>query len=188
MRAFISINLTDELHQAIDQIQLRLNRDARGIRWTRAENCHLTLKFLGDVSEEVAQSLIKELEPVGSSFDPFHLELGSIGQFPPHGPLSVLWVGTVHGEAPLRALEQAIHQRLVNAAVPFDRKPFSPHLTIGRARKGDRPFLANAKEYENMHLGSLQVREFCLMESLLQPSGPVYTVRARFPLGKFPMA
>lgn len=187
MRAFISINLSDALHRAIRELHDRLDGEVRGIRWIPAENCHLTLKFLGDTPEPLVQTIAEELRPIGSAFDPFPIELGGIGQFPPRGPLSVLWVGLKSGEAVLRALEQSIQQVLDNAKVSFDRKPFSPHLTIGRPRRGEQPFL-RATARQPVSLGAMQVDAFCLMESVLQPSGPIYTVRHRFPLGGEPAA
>ncbi|MBN2326164.1 MAG: RNA 2',3'-cyclic phosphodiesterase [Candidatus Omnitrophica bacterium] len=183
MRAFLSIPLTDELHQSIETLQRRLDEDARGVRWTRAQNCHLTLKFFGDVSPSVAEKIVEALAVVGPQFDPFSIQLKGIGQFPPRGPLSVLWVGVQAGEAPLRALEQSIHEALQSAEISFDRKSFSPHLTIGRARRGDNSFLRNSSEHKQLDLGSLRVGEFCLMESVLQPGGPIYTVKRRFALG-----
>lgn len=186
MRAFISINLNDDLHRAIRDLQRRLDSDARGIRWTPSENCHLTLKFLGDVPEALVPKLTEGLKQVGPSFDPFRIELGEIGQFPPRGPLSVLWVGAKAGSAALIALERSIHQVLNDIGVPFDRKPFSPHLTIGRARRGETPSLRNASAHGQDSLGAMQVSEFYFMESVLQPGGPIYTVRQRFPLGGNP--
>jgi len=183
MRAFLSINLSQELHQSIEKAQRHLDENARGIRWTRADHCHLTLKFFGEIDEITAQTLASLLVPVGSQFDPFALELGGIGQFPPHGPLSVLWMGVTQGEAVLRALEREIHRTLLDAGIPFDKKPFSPHLTIGRARKGEKAFLHAAKTYRDLKFGTVPVDRFCLMESVLQPSGPIYTVRNRFDLG-----
>lgn len=183
MRAFLSINLSQELHQSIEEAQRRLEGDALGIRWTRADHCHLTLKFFGEISEATAQTLASLLVPVGSHYDPFVLELGGIGQFPPHGPLSILWMGVMRGESVLRAIEREIHQTLIDAKIPFDKKPFSPHLTIARARKGEKAFLHNAKTYRDLKFGMVPVDHFCLMESVLQPSGPIYTVRKRFDLG-----
>jgi len=183
MRAFISINLSDTLHRAIRDLQNRLDGEIRGMRWIPAENCHLTLKFLGETPEPLVQPLAEQLQSIQPSFDPFPIEMGGIGQFPPRGPLSVLWIGVQSGQAALRALEQAIQEVLDRSQVSFDRKPFSPHLTIGRPRRGEQPFLRHSTSHQAITLGSMQVAEFCLMESVLQPSGPIYTVRHRFPFG-----
>ena len=183
MRAFISINLTDRLHQSIEVMQRRLDGSTKGVRWTQPQNCHLTLKFLGDVSESMENEIVNALNDVGPAFDPFHLELGGVGQFPPRGPLSVLWVGVSKGEDVLCALERSIHKVLIEADISFDKKKFSPHLTIGRARRGEKPFVRFDKSSSEYDIGTLEVKEFCLMKSDLQQSGPIYTVRKRFCLG-----
>ncbi|MGC9327279.1 MAG: RNA 2',3'-cyclic phosphodiesterase [Candidatus Hinthialibacter sp.] len=183
MRAFLSIPLTDELHQSLETAQRRLDADVQGVRWTQVQNCHLTLKFFGEISPDAADKIAEVLAGVGPQFDPFSIQFKGIGQFPPRGPLSVLWVGVQTGEAPLLALEQSIHEALQRAEIPFDQKPFSPHITIGRARRGEKAFLRSDSAHKQLELGLMRVEEFCLMESVLQPRGPIYTVRRRFALG-----
>lgn len=183
MRAFISVNLDEPLRGAIEEIQKILTPAAPGIRWTRAENCHLTLKFLGEIPLEAVPKLEASLKPVGERVQPFSIELGGAGQFPPRGPLSVLWIGCRQGEASLNALEKHIRQALNEEEIGFDRKPFSAHLTIGRSNRNVKVFFNNPEKYQDLVLGSLRVESFSLMESVLQPSGPAYTERRRFGLG-----
>ncbi|HOJ59496.1 MAG TPA: RNA 2',3'-cyclic phosphodiesterase [bacterium] len=184
MRAFISVNLDQPLKDSIEKIQKILTPAVSGIRWTRAENCHLTLKFLGDIPVESVPQLQACLRPVGERMRPFVIELGGVGQFPPRGSLSVLWIGCREGAASLSELEKQIRGALENSKVGFDRKPFSAHLTIGRGNRHMKVFFKNPERYQDLALGTLRVESFSLMESVLQPSGPVYTERDRFTLGK----
>ncbi len=183
MRTFISINMTDALHQSISKIQNRLNTNAVGIRWTRAENCHLTLQFLGDIPEETVKPLSIALTNAGLTIQPFTAELKGIGQFPVRNPLSVLWIGVDQGNQEMRNLEKAIRNPLVECGIKFDKKPFSPHLTIGRGRKGQKAQLNNLDSYANLSAGKIEVNAFYLMKSVLHQSGPVYTVVKKFALG-----
>ena len=181
MRAFISVNLNPVIYEQIAGLQKELSNSARGIRWTKPENCHLTLKFLGDYPEDKLSVLGEVLDPVAEKFSPFPLELGTIGFFPPHGALSILWLGTKKGESVLKALEMEIGQALEKAGIDFDRKSFVPHLTIGRAQKDQKVYL-NSKSVPSLFtFETLTVDAFFVMQSTLQPGGPVYTPRLRFP-------
>ncbi|MFB3786864.1 MAG: RNA 2',3'-cyclic phosphodiesterase [bacterium] len=182
MRAFISVNMDQRWLESIEKIQKILTPAVSGIRWTRAENCHLTLKFLGEIPLEAVPKLEAGLKPVGERVQPFPIELGGVGQFPPRGPLSVLWIGCRQGEASLNALEKLIRQALEEAEIGFDRKPFSAHLTIGRSNRNVKVFFKNPEKYQDLSLGTMRVESFSLMESVLQPSGSMYTERRRFGL------
>ncbi len=184
MRAFLSINLTDPIHQAITKLQSQLNHEVKNIRWTKPQNCHLTLKFFGDVEESFVEELSHQLAPVANESYPFEIELGGIGQFPPRGPLSVLWVGVLTNTDPLMELEKAIRTKLIESKVKFDKKPFSPHLTIGRGKRTYSLSPKTYNHYRQFSLGILPVDSFHLMESRLDPQGAIYNERIRFRLGE----
>ncbi|MEW6234156.1 MAG: RNA 2',3'-cyclic phosphodiesterase [Candidatus Omnitrophota bacterium] len=184
MRAFISINLTDSLHEAIGRFQKQLDPEAPGVRWIRPQNCHLTLKFLGEMAESQVEIIERSLLPIAHSFRPFSFEMGGAGQFPKQGPLSVLWVGIRKGSEIIASLENAIRAALEEAKISFDKKPFSPHLTIGRGKNTGRPSRIDYRKYENVSLGVMEADAFYLMESVLDPQGAIYTPRGRFPLGE----
>lgn len=182
MRAFISINLNSVIFDQIAGLQKNLGRIVYGIRWTKPENCHLTLKFLGEYPEENLSVLGKVLDPAAEKFSAFPLELGTIGYFPPKGSLSILWLGVKKGDSALLALEHEIDQALQKAAIPFDHKGFVPHLTIGRAQRGQHVYLNTKTLPPDSLFDILTVDAFYVMQSVLKPEGPVYTPRLRFPL------
>ncbi|MBI1390426.1 MAG: RNA 2',3'-cyclic phosphodiesterase [bacterium] len=182
MRAFLSINLTPEGRGAIGALQQSLRADAEGVRFTRPESCHLTLKFLGEIEPETEAALVKTLPAVAAAFSPFEIELKGVGQFPPRGPLAVLWVGVERGAAALTALESAIREALDAAGVSYDgKKPFTPHLTIGRGQRGRNAYLRR-KESHSVSVTRMTADAFYLMESRLDPTGAIYTERAKFSL------
>jgi len=182
MRAFISINLTDSLHEAIGRLQKRLEPEAPGVRWTRPQNCHLTLKFLDEIDESQVEIIKYRLHAVARLLPPFSFELRGVGQFPRKGPLSVLWVGVSEGAERMTSLETIIGAALQDGDIPYDMKPFSPHLTIGRGKKPGPPCRIDYRKYANVSLGAMEVDAFYLMESVLDPQGAIYTPRARFSL------
>ncbi len=182
IRAFISINLPFEIREAIGQFQETIGHETRGIRWTRPENCHLTLKFLGDTSIETLSILEKSLSPLMQEMSVFPLELYGVGQFPPKGQPSVVWIGVMKGASPLTALEQRIRESLLDSKIAFDKKKFKPHLTIGRAMRNQRASVRALKDYSDYSFGTFQVNGFSIMQSVLQKEGPMYYERLHFPL------
>ncbi len=180
MRAFISINLNSQIQEGILKFQQSQHGVIHNVRWTKPENCHLTLKFLGDISAEQADKLTTILHPVAEQFSPFQFELAGVGSFPHRGPLSVLWIGVKKGNSGLIALEESIRAAMAAAKIKFDKKKFHPHLTIGRSKKNKKVFFKSSPFYEKFSLGILEADAFYLMESDLKPEGPVYTERVRF--------
>ncbi|MBD3266050.1 RNA 2',3'-cyclic phosphodiesterase, partial [bacterium] len=166
MRTFLSINLTPAIHGQIQDLQESLRAYTRDIRWTRPENCHLTLKFLGEFPEEHLPKLGEILDPVAAQFSPFSIKLGSLGTFPPKGPISILWLGVSEGDALVKSLEMEIQQALTQAGISFDKKKsFLPHLTIGRAKKEKRVYLNLKKNPPRFAMDPLLVDAFYTMQS-----------------------
>lgn len=184
MRAFISVNLSDSLYPGIERLQQELTPANRGIRWTPPANCHFTLKFLGEVPPATVPIIDRALQPISQEFGPFTLEFCGLGQFPPKGPASVVWIGASKGAAILSALEEQIRLSLKEANVSFDHQKFVPHLTIGRARRNEKVFVKGLHDYKDTVCGSFRVESFYLMESVLSPGGSVYTPKISFVLSE----
>jgi len=184
MRAFLSIPLDDAVQNEILRFQQSAREAVRLVKWTRPGNCHLTLKFMGDILPTMVETVRAVLQPVAERFSPFTLELGGVGRFPEKGPITIVWIGVKQGVSPLVALENDIREAMTTAEIPFDKKPFVPHFTVGRAKREDRVFFDPLKPYVDLSFGILKVESFHLMESVLHPQGSIYTSRIHFPLGK----
>jgi len=183
MRTFIAIEIPSEIKSALAALQDELRRAGADVSWTKPENIHLTLKFLGEVDER----RIGEVEIVcvraAAEFQPFTLSLNDTGVFPNARQPRILWAGLA-GE-----IEKAVEMRgRLNdglALIGFEReeKDFRPHLTIGRLK-------SNRKIRELLTLaGAHQVPEFpfvvteiVLMKSELHPAGARYTPIAKVSL------
>ncbi|MDP8243492.1 MAG: RNA 2',3'-cyclic phosphodiesterase [Candidatus Hinthialibacter antarcticus] len=181
MRAFLSIHLSESVQNQVGRLQNQLAPELPGIRWTRPANCHLTLKFLGDIEPATETAIANCLPGVAMQFSPFTVEFKGVGQFPPRGALSVLWIGVEQGGAALLALEAAVREGLRDADVEFDAQSFVPHLTIARAPRGRKIFLRSPKRFESFSLATMTVSCVSLMQSVLDPKGAIYTERVRFP-------
>jgi len=159
-----------------------LYEPVRGIAWTRPEQLHLTLRFLGDVEIALRDSLEAALARV--TVETFLLPVAGLGSFPPRGQARVLWVGVGQGHTRLHQLRQQIDDALLGCGLDLDVRHFQPHVTLGRVRDEAPPgavaqFLKRHQAYE---AAPFRASAFVLYASELRPSGAVHTPWRVFPL------
>jgi 2'-5' RNA ligase len=152
----------------------------RDLRLTPTTQLHLTLAFIGEVDEEHAAGLQRALSS-GIEIDPFTVELGACGTFPAGGPARVLWLGVSRGRAELGRIYEILSGRLESVGVARERRPYQPHLTIGRWRAGGHPSIRRALP-TNWWVASQLVDHVTLFRSRLLPGGAEHTAIAYAPL------
>jgi len=158
MRLFIAINLSEELKTALINAQNAMfDRGVRG-NYTTEENLHLTLAFIGDYPD--AEPVTEALAAV--SFTPFELSLDGIGCF------GDLWWAGIKDSAPLTAVARRVRRALAESGIPFDRKRFSPHITLIRKASRDAAGIQVAPTAMTVHTISL-------MRSDRGRNGMIYT-------------
>lgn len=192
IRAFLAVELSQELRSELATVQQELKhrieaemkRDMR-ISWAQPTSVHLTLKFLGDMDEQVIDPLLVAVEQAIGSQRAVNVPLERLGAFPrPQSP-RVLWVGpSENWERGAEAkgmveIHGAIEQACEGLSFLRETKPFSPHLTLARIKVGERHVgvaLAKGGVLDRpISLGSLAVESIGLMKSELKPTGSVYT-------------
>ncbi|HHY42256.1 MAG TPA: RNA 2',3'-cyclic phosphodiesterase [Thermoanaerobacterales bacterium] len=182
MRCFIAINLDSSVKAEIKDfiLQNHLNQKFEGIKWVRPENFHITLAFLGEITDEDILSVKNMLENVASKHASFPIELSGTGFFPNIKNPKVFWLG-IKEQPILLKLKQDIDRGLTECNIQYDRKPFSPHLTIGRFKTPliIKPETVKIQDFK----ASFLVTEIFLMKSELFSDGPVYTELYSFKLG-----
>lgn len=162
MRLFFAIELDERLRSALTAAQRQLYD--LGIRGnaTRPENLHLTLAFIGEYPDPDAV-----LEAAcGLSFPAFPLSLGGLGTFD-----GVLWAGIEENPA-LAQLARQLRHALAEAQIPYDKKRFSPHLTLIRKPEGLSP---EKLRIVRVPAAEMVVREISLMRSTRGKNGMIYT-------------
>ncbi|HKQ73008.1 MAG TPA: RNA 2',3'-cyclic phosphodiesterase [Blastocatellia bacterium] len=184
MRTFIAIEIPSEIKSALTALQNELRRAGADVNWTKPENFHLTLIFLGEVDER----RIGEVETVcvdsAREFRPFALSLGATGVFPNSRQPRVLWAG-LSGEIEKTAeLKRRLEEKLEQIGFEREGKEFQPHLTIGRMKSNrkTRELLALA-DLRPLPALSFTVSDIVLMRSELHPTGARYSTIARASLG-----
>jgi 2'-5' RNA ligase len=184
MRLFVAVNLPSEIRERLAAAQDRLRRAQADVSWVRAENIHVTLKFLGETEEKRLDRIRPALHEVTRAGAPFPMEVSGVGSFGGRIP-QVVYVGVGKGAEPLTELAGRIEAALGGVGFPKERRGFTAHLTLGRVRspRNAEALLAALEEFRAEKFGTLTAMHFDLMQSELRPTGSVYTVLDRFPLG-----
>ena len=146
MRLFIAINFNDEVKRRILDVQARLRAQSIKGNFTRPENLHLTLAFLGETPESKLSAVSKIIEGIKSS--PFELSFKRTGYFT-HSRKELWWIGAEKNSPEVLLLEN-IHRQFIDqlpkAGVPVDERAFNVHITIGREVKHSSPITLDCSE------------------------------------------
>lgn len=185
MRLFAAIDLTDDARVAIaaeqQHVVSRFGEASRSLRLVRPEHMHLTLFFVGDVTESAGAVIVKAMSG-GIDQRPFPLSFGGLGVFPPRGHPRALFLGIANGEMDVIGLQERIARRLLAAGAEPERRPFLPHLTLARWRKSRSSDRRLVRIDHDGVVASVDVAEVMLYESRLSSKGPAYTGLAHAPL------
>jgi 2'-5' RNA ligase len=179
---FLALELSDELRAALSRARRELEGRLSGWRWVRAENIHLTLRFLGEVPDDQVGRHHGAWRRAAAGCSPVRLEIGGSGVFPPRGLPRVLWCGVSAGRpaGEIERLASALEDAARGEGFAPERRPFRPHLTLARARRGERPTVPDGDSVGT--LGEVEAQEVVLFRSRLSPQGATYDPIEVFPL------
>lgn len=176
IRLFVAL----EIPEAIRQRLVLLQGGVPGARWQDTEQMHLTLRFVGEVDEDVGHDIDDALAMVRAPS--FPLEIAGVGEFGGKIPRA-LWAGVRPNEALLH-LQRKIETALQRLGLPAEERKFSPHITLARLKNAPR---AKVIEFLTHHAlfasGPFPVDRFALFSSELGSNGSVYHVERTYALG-----
>ncbi|MDD2732434.1 MAG: RNA 2',3'-cyclic phosphodiesterase [Desulfuromonadaceae bacterium] len=176
MRLFIAIEIPDDLNNKI----VNLRTDIPGARWVPAEQIHLTLAFLGEVEEDDAELLGRELARI--KLPEFTLCFRGAGCFPDRHRPHVLWIG-LEPEPLLDKLAVTVRATALACGIRREERAFSPHITLARLKEHVPGEIdAFLDQNSRVKLPPFSVREFTLFQSRLTPQGVVHTALMNFQL------
>jgi RNA 2',3'-cyclic 3'-phosphodiesterase len=185
IRAFIAVPLSTGTKDALQRLLGRLsaNPATRAARWVRPASMHLTLKFLGDVPADEIDDLAEGVGLACQGKAPFAIEIAGLGAFPNAHRPRVIWAGIQGDKDQLLALQTAVEEAMEMLGHRPEGRPFSPHLTLARIKRGARgeEVARLGAHVRSAQIGSLAqqlVDEVHLIRSDLRPSGPIYTTLA----------
>ena len=171
MRAFVAVEIQDDaILDAIAKIQSEFKIKATPVN---KKNMHFTLLFLGEISEESVEQIKKALATI--SFQKIKVGFTHVGAFPnPRSP-RVIWIGVDEQSAKqLVELALQVEKKLGPLGFKSD-KPFKPHLTIFRVKNRIDDISGIIERFNKVDLGKYTMTELKLKQSVLTPSGPIYT-------------
>jgi 2'-5' RNA ligase len=180
MRLFVAIALPPEIRRHLARMQ-ELLRPMIPARWTKPDQFHLTLKFLGETADEKLPALLAALRTVRIE-QPIPLQAVGVTCFPPHGAIRIIAAAFKDESGNCRRLQGEIERACHGSGFPLEGRPWTPHVTIARVRErlpvGARA--AGVKGVESLSEEEFWAEEFFLIESRLDREGPRYTDLTRF--------
>lgn len=175
IRLFVALPISEEIRERCASLQEIGRQKASAIRWVDPEQIHLTLFFLGWTDPALRPKIEAQVYEAARLSAPFSVQVTGLGVFPKPASPKVFWVG-VSDEAPLLALQLALSERMAALGFPVERRPYRPHLTLGRV-KGAVPagFTNWVAEESRREIGRCEMEKVALMESRMKPEGSIYT-------------
>lgn len=182
-RVFIAINFPENAKNKLEEVQRKTENSFSyfngvcPVIWTKKNNLHITLLFLGNIETEELFDVFEKLEAITSKTSPLEINLNSITYSPKDNPRMV-WVSGEKSKE-LKEFQEKIEEELFNRG----NKEFNVHVTLGRIRQWQfkRINKEEIPELEQVDL-SFKVNSIEVMESELKRGGAVYTTLKSFPL------
>ncbi len=188
MRLFVAVFPPAEVAQRMDEAARGLARglSPKAVAWTRPEQIHLTLHFLGGVERARVEGIERAVEMVCRGGERHLLQARGLGCFPSASRPRILWAGLGGAADVLEGLKRTLDESLARLGCAPEMKPFHPHLTLGRVKLltgGDRRHLAGTlPQWREADFGPWTVERVDLMRSTLLPAGAEYARVRSFPL------
>lgn len=194
MRLFIALDIDDAIRERISRFVEGVRNFAPEARWMKPESMHVTLKFIGEQSEEVVVQIKNSFAGVSVPGTGIHFQ--GYGFFPTAKSARVFWVGMESGPE-LAVVAGLVDDKMAQFGISKEECPFSPHLTLARSagdsgsphrnkNDGRNPTFQKLQEKLSalppVEFGTMRPREFFLYQSQLSPKGSKYTKLASFPL------
>jgi 2'-5' RNA ligase len=188
-RAFVAVLLDEPTRRAVAAQIDRMRPLSKAVLWVPPHNLHLTLRFLGDQTEEQLADVVPALEEAASGVPPFTLGLKGLGAFPGLDHPRTLFMGISTGVPEVQRLQARVAESLERRGVPIEARAWQAHITIGRVTDDKRWRREGMQELRSaliraaiVPFGTMPVSSIALMRSDLYTSGARYTGIASVPL------
>lgn len=176
LRLFVAVPLPPEVQDRLERIGFGIP----GAAWVPGENMHITLRFLGEVSNAEAADVDDALSSIRAPA--FDLTLDGVGHFGSLRQTRSLWMGVARNPA-LQHLRDKVESALVRFGQPRENRKFVPHVTLARFKGETGHHLANfLAEHNLLKIGPIRVDRFTLFQSYLKREGSLYEPLAEYPL------
>ena len=174
MRLFIGIDLDSKIKEELSKIIENLKKIKLDAKWVKKENLHLSLKFLGEVSEDKLEKIKEIILKVSKNLNPIEISTQNFGFFPNQNYPRVFFIGT-DKEEELKKVASSLEDELEK--IGFEKEDrFKSHITLARFRSLKNIDLLK-KELKNIDISlRFNFTEICLFKSTLTSDSPIYEV------------
>jgi 2'-5' RNA ligase len=180
MRAFIAIELPENIKSELENLQNKLKACRADVKWVAPANIHLTLKFLGEITEIQIDAIDKIIHELAKSKLSYPVNITTLGAFPRIESPQVIWAGVGQGDNETKILANELETRLEILGFTKESREFSTHITLGRVKSKlninkltlSLNELSNLKNYKLSFIAD----KITLFKSTLKPDGPVYEI------------
>ena len=176
-RAFIAIDLPENIRSSLGEAQEILKAFGFRAKWVPPQNIHLTLKFLGNIDSDYIDKITVAMTSTAENFNSVFLSAREIGVFPNIRRPRIIWAGLNGQLEILKNLQQSLDGHLAGLGFVEETRAFKGHLTLGRV-KGK---IASARmktaidKLKGFETESFEINEIILFKSELRPTGAVYS-------------
>ncbi|NUQ00469.1 MAG: RNA 2',3'-cyclic phosphodiesterase, partial [Armatimonadetes bacterium] len=182
MRAFLAVVPPREARDKVEAVRDPLRDLAPEGRWVHPSLWHVTIKFLGEIEDDLVPAVADLVNQVTARFESFEVSLGGTGLFPNADRPRVLWMGIGEGAERLTELANAIDEELDGLGFEPDEHGFQAHMTLARFRESFEAGELAGTAGPGEEVCRFEVDSVVLMKSVLRPRGPDYSVIERLPL------
>ena len=174
VRAFLAIELEDELRHKIYEIEKEFKKIDAKIAYVEEKNLHITLKFFGEIDLQGLDKISDKIERVLANYKPFGINIKGCGAFPSNDHIKAIWFGTQDNKI-INELHDDLDAEFDSIGIEKD-KNYSSHVTFGRMKseKNKDEVRREIEKYEKHEIGPMKVKKIILVESTLTARGPVY--------------
>ncbi|MFC1678533.1 RNA 2',3'-cyclic phosphodiesterase [Patescibacteria group bacterium] len=172
-RLFIALNLPLIVKEHIKEVQDYLSSRTGGIGWVNPQSMHLTLHFLGNLTDLEERQVIQIMQEFKGKFEVFKFNIGRINAFPnSHNPRVIFLSCEQNNSNSVYTFQKILTKELAHIGIKTDTRPWRPHITLGRVKSKENAqldFNLSIEKKTKFNINSVE-----LMESKLKPDGAVY--------------
>jgi 2'-5' RNA ligase len=178
VRTFIAIELSDTAKERLSEIQKQLQQLELDVKWIEPENIHLTLRFLGDLTQKQLKSITEAMPQWVTGVPPFSIAITGLGAFPSPQKPKVIWAGVNDNSGEMSRLAEQIEQGINQCGISKADREFSPHITIGRVKelKNISCLTETVPGYAISPALEQTISKVTLFKSTLSAQGSIYKV------------
>jgi len=185
-RTFLSLDLDDAAIERLAKIQQRLAATGAKVRWTAPENQHVTMKFLGDVTDADLPRVCETAAEIAAGVESFEFAVERIVSVPPAGHMRMVWADIGDPTGRMAELADLLNDAYAAMGYKAENRRFKGHLTLGRVKRGAN---VGALRDQIDRVGDVGIEpqyadELVVYASELTSEGPIYTALSRAPLGE----